>query len=189
MWSSGTKLLIPSPWERQHFREVSNADWPHRGVTSDVANLTEGSHLRGSCSNLGAALCMLAPHDWLSQICAGQHSLQSAFTSFGNINPYEPDIDCKRPCHPTRPDIIDPALLRPGRLDQLIYIPLPDEGSRRQIFQVRHHLLMDIFCTQLPCIGPSCDSRQAVLQADQPVLSSTRLTLPPPAGFLRMLNS
>ena len=31
-----------------------------------------------------------------------------------------------------RPDIIDSALLRPGRLDQLIYIPLPDEGSRRQ---------------------------------------------------------
>lgn len=29
-----------------------------------------------------------------------------------------------------RPDIIDPAILRPGRLDQLIYIPLPDEGSR-----------------------------------------------------------
>lgn len=34
-----------------------------------------------------------------------------------------------------RPDIIDPALLRPGRLDQLIYIPLPDDGSRRQIFK------------------------------------------------------
>ncbi|MQM17188.1 hypothetical protein Taro_050158 [Colocasia esculenta] len=33
-----------------------------------------------------------------------------------------------------RPDIIDPALLRPGRLDQLIYIPLPDEASRLQIF-------------------------------------------------------
>eukprot|EP00210_Caulerpa_lentillifera_P008187 g7817.t1 len=34
-----------------------------------------------------------------------------------------------------RPDIIDAALLRPGRLDQLIYIPLPDEGSRMQIFK------------------------------------------------------
>lgn len=34
-----------------------------------------------------------------------------------------------------RPDIIDPALLRPGRLDQLIYIPLPDENSRHQIFK------------------------------------------------------
>ncbi|KAI8638946.1 transitional endoplasmic reticulum ATPase [Parasitella parasitica] len=33
-----------------------------------------------------------------------------------------------------RPDQIDPALLRPGRLDQLIYIPLPDEVSRHAIF-------------------------------------------------------
>lgn len=34
-----------------------------------------------------------------------------------------------------RPDHIDPALLRPGRLDQLIYIPLPDEGSRVSILK------------------------------------------------------
>ncbi|XP_048439785.1 cell division cycle protein 48 homolog [Pyrus x bretschneideri] len=34
-----------------------------------------------------------------------------------------------------RPDIIDPALLRPGHLDQLIYIPLPNEESRYQIFK------------------------------------------------------
>merc|ERR1719427_1174011 len=34
-----------------------------------------------------------------------------------------------------RPDIIDPAILRPGRLDQLIYIPLPDDGSRNSIFK------------------------------------------------------
>jgi transitional endoplasmic reticulum ATPase len=34
-----------------------------------------------------------------------------------------------------RPDIIDPAIMRPGRLDQLIYIPLPDLKSRLQIFK------------------------------------------------------
>merc|ERR1712168_199367 len=34
-----------------------------------------------------------------------------------------------------RPDIIDSAILRPGRLDQLIYIPLPDEKSRIQILK------------------------------------------------------
>jgi transitional endoplasmic reticulum ATPase len=34
-----------------------------------------------------------------------------------------------------RPDQIDPALLRPGRLDQLIYIPLPDEPSRLYILK------------------------------------------------------
>jgi len=34
-----------------------------------------------------------------------------------------------------RPDIIDPAILRPGRLDQLIYIPLPDGPSRSAILK------------------------------------------------------
>jgi transitional endoplasmic reticulum ATPase len=35
-----------------------------------------------------------------------------------------------------RPDIIDPALLRPGRFDELILVPVPDEGARREIFRV-----------------------------------------------------
>jgi transitional endoplasmic reticulum ATPase len=34
-----------------------------------------------------------------------------------------------------RPDILDPAIMRPGRLDQLIYIPLPDFDSRLSIFR------------------------------------------------------
>ncbi|CAF5196442.1 unnamed protein product, partial [Rotaria magnacalcarata] len=34
-----------------------------------------------------------------------------------------------------RPDIIDSAILRPGRLDQLIYIPLPDDKSRVAILK------------------------------------------------------
>ena len=34
-----------------------------------------------------------------------------------------------------RPDIIDPALMRPGRLDQLIYIPMPDYESRLSVLQ------------------------------------------------------
>ena len=35
-----------------------------------------------------------------------------------------------------RPDIIDPALLRPGRFDRLIYIPPPDKEARREIFRI-----------------------------------------------------
>lgn len=35
-----------------------------------------------------------------------------------------------------RPDIIDPALLRPGRLDKILYVPLPDAPGRISILQV-----------------------------------------------------
>ena len=34
-----------------------------------------------------------------------------------------------------RPDIIDPAIMRPGRLDQLLFIPIPDEPSRLAILK------------------------------------------------------
>ncbi|MEM2914629.1 MAG: CDC48 family AAA ATPase, partial [Candidatus Bathyarchaeia archaeon] len=35
-----------------------------------------------------------------------------------------------------RPDIVDPAVLRPGRFDRLIYVPEPDEEARYRIFQI-----------------------------------------------------
>ncbi|MBC7085565.1 MAG: CDC48 family AAA ATPase [Methanomethylovorans sp.] len=38
-----------------------------------------------------------------------------------------------------RPDIIDPALLRPGRFDRLIYVKPPDKEERRKIFEI--HIL------------------------------------------------
>ena len=54
-----------------------------------------------------------------------------------------------------RPDILDEALIRPGRLDQLIYIPLPDKASRLNIFKanlrkspVAPNVSLD-FCSEL----------------------------------------
>ena len=35
-----------------------------------------------------------------------------------------------------RPDIIDPAILRPGRFDKLIYVPAPDHATRLQILKI-----------------------------------------------------
>jgi transitional endoplasmic reticulum ATPase len=35
-----------------------------------------------------------------------------------------------------RPDLIDPALLRPGRFDRLIYVPPPDFAARLQILKI-----------------------------------------------------
>ncbi|MGC4250962.1 MAG: CDC48 family AAA ATPase, partial [Sphingobium sp.] len=35
-----------------------------------------------------------------------------------------------------RPTLVDPALLRPGRFDELIYVPVPDEAGRRHILSI-----------------------------------------------------
>jgi transitional endoplasmic reticulum ATPase len=35
-----------------------------------------------------------------------------------------------------RPNMVDPAVMRPGRFDRLIYVPEPDEKSRLQILKL-----------------------------------------------------
>ncbi len=51
-----------------------------------------------------------------------------------------------------RPDIIDPALLRPGRFDKLVLIPLPDEATRLKILQV-HARNMPLEKVDLPALA------------------------------------
>ena len=55
-----------------------------------------------------------------------------------------------------RPDMIDPAVLRPGRFDRLIYVPEPDEQSRLQIFKIYTKdmpLTKDVDLTQLAAMA------------------------------------
>jgi transitional endoplasmic reticulum ATPase len=47
-----------------------------------------------------------------------------------------------------RPNLIDPALLRPGRLDELIYVPVPDAKGRRHILGIH---------TKMMPLGPDVD--------------------------------
>ena len=35
-----------------------------------------------------------------------------------------------------RPDKIDPAVLRTGRIDKMVYVPMPDEEARREMFKL-----------------------------------------------------
>ncbi|XP_053665207.1 ribosome biogenesis protein SPATA5 [Anopheles marshallii] len=36
-----------------------------------------------------------------------------------------------------RPDLIDRALMRPGRLDRIVYVRLPDDAAREEIFRIK----------------------------------------------------
>ncbi len=44
-----------------------------------------------------------------------------------------------------RPSLLDPALLRPGRFDEIVYVPVPEEVGRRRILEIhsRHMPLGD----------------------------------------------
>lgn len=48
-----------------------------------------------------------------------------------------------------RPDMIDPALLRPGRLEQHIFVPPPDEEGRKQILEVYFKGVADMLAEDL----------------------------------------
>lgn len=58
-----------------------------------------------------------------------------------------------------RPDIIDPAMLRPGRLDKLLYVPLPTSEDRLQILQtLTRSLPLDPSLDLVPvACSSSCD--------------------------------
>uniref|UniRef100_A0A8C8X5B9 ATPase family gene 2 protein homolog A n=1 Tax=Panthera leo TaxID=9689 RepID=A0A8C8X5B9_PANLE len=56
-----------------------------------------------------------------------------------------------------RPDRIDKALMRPGRIDRIIYVPLPDAATRREIFNLQFH--------SMP-VGNDVDLAELILQTD-----------------------
>ena len=49
---------------------------------------------------------------------------------------FDPRGEVKLIAATNRPDMLDPALLRPGRFDRLIYVPLPNREGRRAILAI-----------------------------------------------------
>ncbi len=86
-----------------------------------------------------------------------------------------------------RPDIIDTALLRPGRFDMFIYTPPPDEEARRAIFTVhtrRMPIAKDVNLDQLASetsgySGADIENvcRKAVLAAIRQNLEASQVTM------------
>ena len=52
---------------------------------------------------------------------------------------FEPLANVKIIAATNRPDILDDALLRPGRFDRIIEIPVPNEMGRSEIFKIHSH--------------------------------------------------
>ncbi|MEM2092699.1 MAG: CDC48 family AAA ATPase [Candidatus Bathyarchaeia archaeon] len=86
-----------------------------------------------------------------------------------------------------RPDIVDPAVLRPGRFDRLIYVPEPDDKSRLQIFKIytkNMPLANDVNLEQIASItkyysGADIEAvcREAAMQALRRDINSKEITM------------
>ena len=86
-----------------------------------------------------------------------------------------------------RPDMVDPAVLRPGRFDRLIYVPEPDEKSRLQIFKIytkNMPIVADVDLNQLTIMtkyysGADIESlcREAAMHALRKDLNAKEVTM------------
>ncbi|MCS7096066.1 MAG: CDC48 family AAA ATPase [Candidatus Bathyarchaeota archaeon] len=86
-----------------------------------------------------------------------------------------------------RPDIVDPAVLRPGRFDRLIYVPEPDDKSRLQIFKIytkNMPLAKDVNLEQIASMtkyysGADIEAvcREAAMQALRRDMNSKEITM------------
>ena len=84
---------------------------------------------------------------------------------------FEPIGDVKIIAATNRPELLDPALLRPGRFDRIIEIPIPDSSSRESIFAVHTKnmpLSKDVDLRKISAISDGfsgAEIRSAVIEA------------------------
>ncbi|KAJ5068374.1 hypothetical protein M0811_12357 [Anaeramoeba ignava] len=84
-----------------------------------------------------------------------------------------------------RADTLDPALLRPGRLDRKIYFPIPDRRQKRLIFQVitsKMNLSEDVdledYVSRTDKISPA-DIRSICMEAGMQAVRKNRYVILP----------
>lgn len=68
---------------------------------------------------------------------SGEREVQRTFMQLlAEIDGFDPLDNVKIIGCTNRKDILDTAITRPGRLDRLIHVPLPNEEARREIFKI-----------------------------------------------------
>ena len=85
-----------------------------------------------------------------------------------------------------RPDLVDPALLRPGRLERLVYVPPPDAAARAEILRAASRAVPLAEDVDLAALGEELDGfsaadcaalvREAALAAMRESLSAATVT-------------
>ncbi|KAJ7043985.1 AAA family ATPase [Mycena alexandri] len=62
-----------------------------------------------------------------------------------------------------RPDAIDSALMRPGRLDRILYVGPPDQSGREEILKIRMknmNVALDVDVVEIACMTDGCSGAE-----------------------------
>jgi cell division protease FtsH len=62
-----------------------------------------------------------------------EQTLNQILSEMDGFEPHQPVVVIAAT---NRPDVLDPALIRPGRFDRQITLPLPDKKARKKIFEI-----------------------------------------------------
>jgi transitional endoplasmic reticulum ATPase len=84
-----------------------------------------------------------------------------------------------------RPDLLDPALLRPGRFDVQVTIDLPDEDGRKEIFRIGLRgkpLASDVQIDELAVLAEDFNGAEIQAVCQRAALATVRETLKRAAG-------
>jgi len=73
------------------------------------------------------------------------------------LDGFDPIGDVKLIAATNRPDILDEALLRPGRFDRIIKIPLPNLEARIEIFKIHTHPMNIAEDVDVEVLAAKCD--------------------------------
>ncbi|KAJ0085415.1 hypothetical protein Patl1_09206 [Pistacia atlantica] len=103
----------------RRFSEGTSADREIQRTLMELLNQLDGFDQLGKVSTEG--------------MCKKSYS---SFPSICILRPMWDILHVKMIMATNRPDVLDPALLRPGRLDRKIEIPLPNEQSRMEILKI-----------------------------------------------------
>lgn len=89
---------------------------------------------------------------------SGEREVQRTFMQLlAELDGFKPLDNVKLICCTNRKDILDPAILRPGRLDRLIEVGYPDEKGRLEIFKI-HTSKMSLKKVDLQKMAAKCEN-------------------------------
>jgi len=117
-----------------YYVKASNLLSPYQGVTEkNISEVFALAKKNAPCILFFDEIDAIAPRREMTESEENRRVLSAILQE---LDGFTPETNVIFVGATNAPNLIDPALLRPGRIDKIIYFPLPDEKARKLIFKV-----------------------------------------------------